>query len=64
MSKCKARQYSDQKVCHDCRLVWDVNDTDPPKCQQEDRSTVPKPIQKAFFQELRNTLAEKSDDGQ
>lgn len=29
--KCKARQYSDQKVCHDCRLVWDVNDPYPPK---------------------------------
>lgn len=31
--KCKARRYSDQNVCHDCKLVWDVNDPDPPKGQ-------------------------------
>ena len=29
---CKARQYSDQKVCKRCDLVWDMNDIDPPKC--------------------------------
>lgn len=29
---CEARQYSDQKVCHKCDLVWDMNDPDPPEC--------------------------------
>lgn len=33
MSKdCKARRVSDQMCCHRCGLVWDVNDPDPPKC--------------------------------
>lgn len=35
MAKCKSRQYSDQMVCHDCRLVWDMNDPDPPPCKLE-----------------------------
>lgn len=30
--RCKARQYSDQMNCHDCSLVWDMNDLDPPTC--------------------------------
>ena len=29
---CEARQYSDQKVCHRCGLVWDMNDPEPPAC--------------------------------
>ncbi len=29
---CKARQVSDQMSCGRCGLVWDVNDSDPPKC--------------------------------
>lgn len=29
---CKARQHSDQMICGRCRLTWDVNDLDPPKC--------------------------------
>lgn len=33
MSKCKAFRVSDQKVCHQCKLVWDVNDSDPPACR-------------------------------
>lgn len=31
---CKARQYSDEKVCHECNLRWDMNDQYPPKCMQ------------------------------
>lgn len=31
-SDCKARQHSDQMVCHACGLVWDMNDPDPPTC--------------------------------
>jgi len=29
---CRALQHSDQMVCGRCRLQWDVNDPDPPKC--------------------------------
>lgn len=36
---CQARQYSDQKVCHKCGLVWDMNDPEPPACKQETQST-------------------------
>lgn len=32
MSRCKARQYSDQMLCQ-CGLAWDVNDPDPPECR-------------------------------
>lgn len=32
MSRCKARQYSDQMAC-ECGLVWDMNDPDPPMCR-------------------------------
>lgn len=30
--KCLARQHSDQMICHQCGLVWDVNDPEPPVC--------------------------------
>lgn len=36
--KCKARQYSDQMVCHDCSLVWDMNDPDRPACNLKPES--------------------------
>lgn len=29
---CLARQHSDQMICHQCGLVWDVNDPEPPVC--------------------------------
>lgn len=32
---CEARQYSDEMNCARCRLVWDVNDPDPPQCPKE-----------------------------
>lgn len=31
--KCLARQYSDQMMCAECGLAWDVNDPDPPSCR-------------------------------
>ena len=33
--KCVARQYSDQKICTRCELMWDMNDDDPPKCKTD-----------------------------
>lgn len=30
---CKAVQYSDLMVCHQCGLKWDTNDPDPPACR-------------------------------
>lgn len=35
MSKCFARQYSDQKICHQCGLMWDCGDPEPPPCRRE-----------------------------
>lgn len=29
---CGAKQYSDQMVCQECDLAWDVNDAYPPAC--------------------------------
>ena len=39
--KCLARQHSDQMICHQCGLVWDVNDPEPPVCLGQQRSTNP-----------------------
>lgn len=33
MHHCKAYQQSDEMVCTQCGLRWDVNDPEPPKCQ-------------------------------
>lgn len=29
---CESFQSSDQKVCHRCKLSWDMNDPFPPSC--------------------------------
>lgn len=34
MSRCRARRESDQLVCCQCGLAWDVNDPDPPACRE------------------------------
>lgn len=36
MRGCSARQYSDQKQCDRCGLIWDMNDPDPPKCKTDE----------------------------
>lgn len=38
--RCKAIQMSDQKVCRECGLVWDMNDRDPPDCKRTEETTV------------------------
>jgi len=30
---CQAKQHSDQMCCGKCGQQWDVNDSEPPKCQ-------------------------------
>lgn len=30
--RCQARQESDEMVCSRCRVRWDVNDPEPPRC--------------------------------
>jgi len=30
---CKAYERGDQWFCDRCRLVWDLNDEDPPECK-------------------------------
>lgn len=34
---CRARQFSDQMVCHTCGLVWDVNDPERPACNMDSK---------------------------
>jgi hypothetical protein len=34
--KCKARRIAGEWECHECRLRWDCDDHDPPKCGQAD----------------------------
>jgi hypothetical protein len=29
---CEAKQFSDQMSCARCGMVWDVNDSHPPRC--------------------------------
>lgn len=35
MKRCHAIQQSDEMFCAPCGLRWDVNDPEPPACQQE-----------------------------
>lgn len=30
---CQAHQYSDQMICGQCALAWDINDPAPPSCK-------------------------------
>lgn len=32
LAKCHAKQVSDSMVCNLCRLQWDMNDPEPPRC--------------------------------
>lgn len=32
-ANCKAYQVSDQAICAECSLVWDMNDPEPPVCK-------------------------------
>lgn len=50
---CRARQHSDQMMCGECALAWDVNDPDPPQCP---RHTL---ARDAVF-EMRNILSTAS----
>ena len=37
MKECKIRQYGDTVTCHECGLCWDINDKNPPNCNEESR---------------------------
>ncbi len=41
MGACAARQYSDQMMCGECGLAWDVNDPDPPECNRGKKTILP-----------------------
>ncbi len=41
MGACAARQYSDQMMCGECGLAWDVNDPDPPECNRGKKAAPP-----------------------
>ena len=57
MKSCEARQYSDQKVCHRCNLVWDMNDLEPPECRPEpDPEGGAKRRGRATMERLRRSL--------
>lgn len=38
---CKARQHSDQMVCKQCDLAWDMNDPHPPECAKPEAADCP-----------------------
>lgn len=42
MGRCRARRESDQLVCRQCGLAWDVNDSDPPACRENPPGAPPK----------------------
>jgi len=60
MKSCEARQYSDQKVCHRCNLVWDMNDPEPPECRPEPGE---KQRGRAAIEQLRRSLGKESSTG-
>lgn len=44
---CRAYRVSDQMMCPHCRLVWDINDPEPPPCGKDDKEAKPdKPAKK------------------
>jgi hypothetical protein len=47
INQCQARAEGDQYRCALCRIVWDRNDPEPPKCPQEEKiNSAPKQITK------------------
>jgi dCMP deaminase len=59
---CDARQFSDQLVCRECDLTWDVNDEAPPRCKpktQQKRPTMPWP---SYYMALAGVAKLKSKD--
>ncbi len=54
--KCKATRHGDQKICYECRLNWDHNDSDPPTCRVDELRVVPLPEKQVFFARLREQL--------
>jgi hypothetical protein len=66
--RCQAKRHSDQMVCHECGLVWDVNDPEPPACPQKAASSPDEPLQPGrdgpilrFAQEQEATVTDISD---
>ena len=47
MSKCDAKQFSDQMSCA-CGNVWDMNDPDPPECRKIPDMTTNRPEVKRY----------------
>lgn len=50
--RCEARQYSDQKQCARCGLVWDMNDSEQPEC------LTPRQVGRATIARLRAELGD------
>lgn len=58
MSRCKARQFSDQMVCQ-CGLAWDMNDPDPPPCRVNQPVLTKKERGVAALRRIKETLGGK-----
>lgn len=58
-STCQAIQYSDQKRCDRCNLVWDMNDDDPPDCLTDEEMS--QSIGRAAVRDMRTTTARPVD---
>jgi len=55
MEKCIARQYGDQYICNECKLVWDCNDSEPPECKTQKEKN--NEAAKKFFSAIRKKLS-------
>jgi hypothetical protein len=53
---CQARAEGDQYRCVLCKIVWDRNDPDPPKCPQEKLTIdrLPDDLNKTLAEKIRN----------
>lgn len=56
-TKCLARQHSDQMICHQCGLVWDMNDPEPPDCLREVNAAISPDAQDQAITEYYNDRA-------
>lgn len=62
MSKCQARQYSDQMHCGLCGLTWDMNDIDPPQCKPLREEEKPKQMTVSIKRQVHDEVVVEIPD--
>ena len=64
MSRCQARQYSDQMMCGACGLTWDMNDPDPPICNNGVKvETIKPPKARESIETIKRLLGKNEGEG-